>query len=128
MSYVLGHGIDYVIRTCSLDSGSGRLDKEIVRVSHCGYLSLENFHGLESIQNRILNGTSNLTTTTIFPRSTRAPLHQLHKALPLFRGCLSVCQSDECNSAMTSMRRLLDYNHNRLFNLILSSWLLVIIL
>lgn len=38
-----------VIRTCSLDNGSG-LMTEIVRVSHCGYLVLKNFDGLSDAE------------------------------------------------------------------------------
>ena len=41
-----------MIRTCSLDNGSGLIDREIKRASHCGYLILKNFDvhtGLEDL-------------------------------------------------------------------------------
>jgi len=65
-----------------LDSGSGKIDQEIVRVSHCGYMSLKNFYGL----NIVLNGTE-------YERNS------------VFKGCLSVCDHDECNSAYSNIRK-----------------------
>lgn len=82
--------------------GSGRLDKEIVRVSHCGYLSLENFHGLDaSIRSKLENRTNETTTAT---STKRLP----SRKMPLFKGCLSVCQQDECNSTPSYQRMFFD--------------------
>ncbi|CAF0761574.1 unnamed protein product [Brachionus calyciflorus] len=72
-----GHGYSYVIRTCVLDSGSGKMDQEIVRVSHCGLISLENFHGI------------NFTIK----------FDKFKTLWNVFNGCLSVCNYDECNRA-----------------------------
>ena len=66
-----------MVRTCSVNTGSGRMDQEIVQVSHCGYLSLKNFIG--SIQNT-----------------------EKKSRLNMYKGCLSVCAHDDCNRAVRS--------------------------
>lgn len=89
---IKGHGYSYVVRTCSVDTGSGRMDEEIVRVSHCGYMSLENFYGLDNLINKS-NSTDNVN-----PRNN------------VFKGCLSVCNYDECNSAFCVPTQILSLN------------------
>ncbi|RNA18122.1 hypothetical protein BpHYR1_022499 [Brachionus plicatilis] len=72
-----GHGFSYFIRTCVVDTGSGK-DQNIVQVSHCGLISLENFYGI------------NFTIK----------FDKFKTLWNVFNGCLSVCQHDECNNGI----------------------------
>lgn len=72
---IQGYGLSYFIRTCIADTGSSK-DQNIVQVSHCGLISLENFYGI------------NFTTK----------FDKFKTLWNVFNGCLSVCQSDECNN------------------------------
>lgn len=58
-----------ILRTCATDAFKN-VEKDIVRTSHCGFLSLKNFDGLNDVNTSFM-----------------------------FRGCLSTCHYDACNKA-----------------------------
>jgi hypothetical protein len=88
------------------------MDKEIVRVSHCGLLSLENFYGFDLVNGRhptpptadlerngSLSGNDNDSDGSVQDENAATIASKLMKN-NLFEGCLSVCKTDECNGTV----------------------------
>lgn len=94
-----GYGYTYYVRTCSIDLLSGKEDQEIVRVNHCGYIALKNFYGFDKL---FLNKNDNQTNMYANNTNSRRPKISQNERSTFynaakFRGCLSVCSSNECN-------------------------------
>jgi hypothetical protein len=104
-----GYGYTYFVRTCSIDLLSGREDQEIVRVNHCGYIALKNFFGFDKLFNK--NQTIYSNYSNIQPKISQNERSTFYNAAK-FRGCLSVCASNECNRSSNSLFYLIDYKNN----------------
>ena len=146
-----GHGFHYVVRKCSIDMGTGRIEREISSMNHCGFLSLANFytivqpssssssshsrseqHHQQQLHFPSENSTSvseNATATTPPPTTTNTAddvnFFDAQLNIDTFRGCLSVCARDECNTATPSSIMMTPHHLSLLMLLLLAYFLLV---
>jgi hypothetical protein len=90
---------------------SGKEDQEIVRVNHCGYIALKNFYGFDKLFNK--NQTIYSNNSNNQPQIKRNEGYTFYNAAK-FRGCLSVCATNECNKSSKSFFALVDHHKNKL--------------